>query len=196
MTVKKTLITVSLLVGVAGCTDLDGTLGGVLNPPSGPSSPSGSSLLATGTADQVRQELVDAKARDWAEDAELIGLQGVRIDGTGVNSANDSRWTYTFRSADLGETVSFTATPLGVSGPTRTSPRPGAKAIGRLTYDSDDAVLRYITTARAKGLDRFDLSLHLTDAGTPTWQITVVDDFGRTQEQGSVNASTGTVTLS
>lgn len=195
MTVRKTLITVGLLLSVAGCTDFDGTLGGTLTPPSPPSS-GGNTLLATGTADQVRQELVDSKARSWASDAELIGLQGVRIDGAGVNSANDSRWVYTFRSAEKGATVTFTAMPSGLTGPTAGSNRPGAKAIGRLAYDSDDAVLRYITTSKAKGLDRFDLTLQLNDAGTPTWQITVVDDFGKAQEQGSVNASTGTVTLS
>lgn len=179
-------------LGVAACTP--GALTSTLPTPAA-SSPASNPLLAVGSALQVQQELVDSQAKSWAGDAQLIGIQGSGIDGAGVNSANDALWTYTYRSAAKKETAVFTASPAGLKGPVQGPDAPSATPIGTITYDTDQAVLRYKTIAKAKTLDRFNLTLSVT-GGTPTWQVVVVDELGKAQETGTVNASTGNVSIS
>jgi hypothetical protein len=72
---------------------------------------------------------------------------------------------------------------------------PAATAIsGARVIDSDEAVQRYKASIKDKSLDRFDLTLKMAD-GVATWQIFVVDTFGKSLGSAVVNASTGTVTI-
>jgi hypothetical protein len=186
------LLAATCVAGLAACTpDMLSTT----PPTSGPSAPAVNPLQAVGSALQVQSEVVDGQAKVWASDAQLTGIQGFAIDGAGVNSANDSRWVYTYRSPSKKATATFTASPAGVNGPTSGADNPQAKAVGTISLDSNDAVLRYKTIARAKTLDRFNVTLQTTGTA-PTWQVTVVDELGKAQETGTVNASTGNVSIS
>jgi hypothetical protein len=185
------LLAVIGVAGLAACTP--GALSPTTPSPAA-SSPAVNPLLAVGSALQVRQELVDAQAKTWSADAQLIGIQGSAIDGAGVNSANDAQWVYTYRSSTKKATATFAASAAGLKGPTLGPDNPTAPVVGTVTYDSDQAVLRYKTIAKAKTLDRFNVSLNLS-GGTPTWQVVVVDELGKAQETGTVNASTGNVSI-
>jgi hypothetical protein len=187
------LLAASCVAGLAACTPGDFTATTPVKPVA--SAPAVNPLQAVGSALQVRAEVADAQAGVWAADAQLTGIRGFAIDGAGVNSANDSSWVYTYRSASLKATATFTASPAGLKGPTPGPDAPLAQAVGTITLDSNDAVLRYKTIAKAKTLDRFNVSLQ-TSGGSSSWQVIVVDALGKTQEQGSVNASTGNVSIS
>jgi hypothetical protein len=186
------LLAATCVVSVAACTP--DALTTTPTPTGSPSAPVVNPLDAVGSALQVRSEVVDAQAKSWASDAQLIGIQGFAIDGAGVNSANDSRWVYTYRSAKKKATASFAASPAGLKGPTEGADNPTAPALGTINLDTNDAVLRYKTIAKAKTLDRFNVTLQ-NASGTPTWQVTVVDELGKAQESGTVNASTGNVSI-
>ncbi|MBC7541825.1 MAG: hypothetical protein H7338_03760 [Candidatus Sericytochromatia bacterium] len=189
----SSVVAIAALISTVGCTaDQLGALvpTGTTRPPVSTTSPQS----AVGSALQVRSDAIEAQAKSWNRDAELVRIQGSAINGDGVNFTDGAKWVYTYRSATAAKTVTFTANAQGSFGPTSVADVPGAPAIGKTVFDSDQAVQRYKTSIKDKTLDRFNLTLMVSD-GVPTWQILALDSFGTGQGSGAVNASNGAVTV-
>lgn len=154
--------------------------------------PSIAPIVLVGTALEVKGQ-VDPEAVKWASDAQLVEVEGVRINGFGVNDTPGSVWRYTYRSDKRHEEASFVVSQGRVQGPQAESWRGLTPLPQIVPVDSDDAVLRLKQALKDKS-ESFSLRLAAGSGDNFRWEVEILDELGRQVDRGTVNASTGQVT--
>lgn len=154
--------------------------------------PTPAPITLVGTALEIRIQ-VDPQAARWAPDAQLVEIEGVRINGFGVNDAAGAVWRYTYRSLARQVEASFSVSQGKILGPQAEAWRNVVPLPNQVAVDSDDAVLR-LKQALKDDSESFSLRLAAGSDDSPEWQVDILDELGRQVDRGTVNASTGQVT--